>query len=60
MTEKKYTVTSSVRQYLKDQYSLNLSMDFASELEKQMQVILDQAASRASKNGRKTVYGRDL
>ena len=50
-------VKSAVKHSLK---SHNVASNFVEALDKEVKVLIDKAAKRASANGRKTVQARDL
>ena len=50
-------VKSNIRKYLD---GLNLGEDLGVALDMKIEEILKKAAERAGKNGRRTVYARDL
>jgi len=52
-----FIVKSKIREAVGE---LNVAGDVAAELDKQVEEMLKKAAERAKKNGRKTLYARDL
>ena len=50
-------IKSNIKQAVKD---MNVASDVAEELNKKVEELLKQAEERAKKNGRKTMYARDL
>ena len=50
-------VKSKIKEYSGD---LNVAGDFADALDKEVEMIIQKACSRAKANGRKTLQARDL
>jgi len=53
-------VVTKVKEYVKNNHNLAVSSDFFSDLEKKLELIIDDASKRCSSNDRKTLMARDL
>ena len=50
-------IKSNIKQVVKD---MNVASDVSEELNKKVEQLLKEGESRAKKNGRRTMYARDL